>query len=314
MSAKKLISIVTPCYNEQENVEQHFLEICKQIETFRDRYDFEHIYTDNCSHDQTFSKLRVLADKHPNIRIIRFSRNIGAVRAVYQGLIHARGEAAILIQADLQDPADLIPTFISEWENGNDVVYGVIKKRDEAFIMRNLRRIYYKIITGLAEIPPAENAGEFRLTSRRVLDAIAKYKEDDPYLRGIIAQIGFRQRAVPYSRAPRLRGKSNLNIFFLISYAIHGLTSMSVVPLRIVTLIGVITSALGFLFGGYIILVKFFIPEHIPTGVATLSGLITFFAGIQLFSLGIIGEYIRKIYLQSLHRPQAFIQDKINFE
>ncbi len=311
---KKLISIVTPCFNEEGNVNQHFAEICAQLETFKDRYTFEHIYTDNCSQDQTFQRLCDLASQHPNVKILRFSRNIGAVRAIYQGLIHAQGEAAILIQADLQDPPSLIPVFIREWEAGNDVVYGQILKRDEGLIMRNLRRFYYKIVTTLAEVPPAQNAGEFRITSRRVLDAIGKYHEDDLYLRGIIAHIGFKQKAIPYERAPRLRGKSSTNLLFLISYAIHGLTSMSVVPLRLVSLVGLSASTLGFVYVAYIIVVKVFFPDKVPSGVATLASMITFFAGAQLLALGIVGEYIRKIYMQSLGRPQAFIQDQVGFE
>ena len=257
--------------------------------------------------------LTALASVHPNVRVLRFSRNIGAMRAIYQGLIHAKGDAAILIQADLQDPPSLIPAFIGEWEKGYDVVYGQILNREEGFVMKQLRRLYYGIVAQLAEIAPARDAGEFRLTSRRVLNAIANYHEDDLYLRGIIAHIGFPQKAIPYHRAPRLRGRSSTNLLFLISFAIHGLTATSVVPIRLVTVLGITASALGTAFVSYVILMKFFFPAMVPSGVATLMSLIMFVGGAQLLSLGIIGEYIRKIYLQSLHRPQAFFRDKVNF-
>jgi dolichol-phosphate mannosyltransferase len=314
MSARKLISIVTPCYNEETNVDQHFAAVLEQIAPFRDRYDFEHIYTDNCSLDSTFQRLRFIAEKNPNVRLLRFSRNIGSVRAIYQGLIHAKGDAAILIQADLQDPPSLVPTFIREWENGFDVVYGQIQSREEGLVMRNLRKLYYTIVARLADVTPARNAGEFRLTSRRVLNAISQYHEDELYLRGILAHIGFRQKAIPYNRAPRLRGASSNSILDLISFAINALSATSVVPIRMVTFIGLFAAGFGAIYASFILFMKFFFPAQVPSGVTTLASLIIFFAGAQLLSLGIIGEYIRKIYLQSLQRPQAFFQDRVNFD
>lgn len=310
---KKLISIVTPCYNEEENIELQFAAVKRELAPFADRYQFEFIFTDNCSKDRTFAKLVELAKADARVRVLRFSRNIGAMRAVFQGLIHARGDAAILIQADLQDPPELIPEFIRGWEAGHDVVYGQIIDRDETFLLRSFRRLYYKIISGLAEVRPPQNAGEFRLTSRRVLDAIALYDEDDIYLRGIVAQIGFAQKAIPYRRSPRVRGQSSHNLFFLLGYAINGLTATTLVPIRLVTILGIFSTLAGVLFGTYLLVVKILNPAAVPTGVTTLASLITFFAGAQLLSLGIIGEYIRKIYVQTLRRPKALIQDKINF-
>lgn len=309
---KRLISIVTPCYNEELNIDLHWERVSKAIEPFRERYDFEHIYTDNASTDATFDKLFQLSEMHAHVRILRFSRNIGANRAIYQGLIHAKGDAAVLIQADLQDPPEMIPDFIRAWEAGSDVAYGQIQNRDEGFILKSLRKLYYRLVAQLADVRPPQNAGEFRITSRRVLDAIKMYTEDDIYLRGVIAHIGFKQKALPYERASRHKGKSSTNVPFLIGYAMNGIISTSVVPLRFVILTGILTTLAASGFAAYNIIYKILYPDSLPHGIPTLVILISFFAGIQIFSLGIIAEYIRKIYVQSLRRPQAFIQDRVN--
>src|SRR3989344_1090829 len=312
MKNKKLIAIVTPCYNEEENSTRHFKTILKITKPFRTKYNFEFVYTDNCSEDKTFSLLKDLAKNYKNLKAVRFSRNIGVNRSIYFGLSQARGDAAILIQADLQDPPELIPQFIKWWENGFDVVYGKVTLRKEFLIMRYLRQIYYKLITTLSEIDIPQNAGEFRIMSRRVLDAIGKYKEDDIYLRGVIAHIGYKQRAIPYVRGKIMRGKSNANFFHLITYAINGLLSTTVVPIRLTLIIGLLFSTTGFLLTIIIVITKFAFPNKAPQGFTMLATIVTFFAGVQMFSIGIIGEYIRKIYIQSLNRPQGFIEEKIN--
>ena len=310
---KPLISIVTPCYNEEQNVEIHYDRVCKAIAPFTNKYDFEHIYTDNVSTDDTFNKLVEMSKRYLSIRVIRFSRNIGANRAIYQGLVHAQGDAAMLIQADLQDPPELIPNFINGWEEGNDIVYGQILDRQEPFFLKEIRKLYYALVSSLAEVQPPRNAGEFRLMSRRVLDSIKLYSEDDIYLRGVIAHIGFSQKPVPYKRAPRERGQTSTNFLFLIGYGLNGLTSTTVAPLRAVTILGLFTALFGFTFGIITAASKLFFPEYVPHGITTLAILITFFAGVQILALGITGEYIRKIYVQSLNRPQAIIKDKVNF-
>jgi polyisoprenyl-phosphate glycosyltransferase len=311
---RKLISIVTPCYNEEGNVANHFQRVCAAIEPFREKYDFEHIYTDNCSQDQTFQLLTELGGRHKNVKAMRFSRNIGANRAIYMGLMQAKGDAAILIQADLQDPPEVIPDFIRGWEEGYDVVYGQIKSRREGFVTRNLRKTYYKIISRLADVTTPKNAGEFRLTSRRVLEAIRCYSEDDLYLRGAVAHIGYRQKAIIYDRAERVAGKSAAGAIHLIGYAMNGLISTSTVaPIRAVTLLGFLTSLVGFAFSAYVVLAKLLWPSEVPHGISLILAVVTTLAGIQMLSLGVIGEYIRKIYVQSLQRPPGFIQDKVNF-
>lgn len=311
---RKLISIVTPCYNEELNVTDHFNLVSEVITPYKEEFDFEHIYTDNCSMDQTFEILSELAEKHSNVRIMRFSNNIGANRAIFMGLKAARGDAVILIQADLQDPPSMIKDFIDGWKSGYDVVYGKIQGRDEGLVIRTLRKIYYYLIDSLSDVPIPQGAGEFRITSRRVLNALLAYHEDDLYIRGAIARIGFKQLPISYERLARHKGESSNNYLRLISYAINGFVSTSVAPIRFVSTVGILFATLGFILSLLIIISKIFYPEAAPRGFTTIVVLITFFSGLQLLGIGVIGEYMRKTYLQVLSRPLGFIEKSKNLD
>lgn len=311
---KKLISIVSPALNEQENIPHQFERIQKAIEPFKNKYDFEHIYTDNRSSDRTFEVLSELAKTRSNLKVIRFSNNIGYNRSIFMGLKHSKGDAVILIQSDLQDPPELIPTFIEEWEKGNDVVYGQIRDREENYILKNLRRLFYYLIDAFSEVSVPRNAGDFRLMSRRALNALMEYHEDDPYIRGTIARIGYNQLAIPYDRFARTRGKSNFRFFFLLSYAINSFVSTTVAPIRIVSAMGLFFSLVSLLAAAGIVILKIVNPDFAPPGFAAITCLITFFSGIQLLGIGIIGEYLRKTYLQSLNRPLGFIDRSVNLD
>ena len=197
---------------------------------------------------------------------------------------------------------------------GYEVVYGKIVTRDEGFVLRNLRKLYYYLIDSFSEVPIPQGAGEFRITSRRVLDALLSYHEDDLYIRGAIARIGFKQKPIHYERLARHKGESSNNYLRLISYAINGFVSTSVAPIRLVSTFGIIFSSIGFLLTILIILTKIFYPESAPRGFATLAVLVTFFAGLQLLGIGIIGEYMRKTYLQVLSRPLGFIEKSKNLD
>lgn len=310
----KKISIVTPCYNEEGNVLTHFEQVCKALDPFRDRFIFEHIYTDNCSEDRTFELLSELGRRYPEVKAIRFSRNIGANKSIFTGLSRATGDAVILIQADLQDPPEVIPQFIENWIAGYDIVFGKIAERDEVWILKNMRKVYYWIIAQLSDVPVAQNAGEFRLMSRRAMDALMQFQEDDLYIRGAVGLIGFKQKPIFYQRQRRVAGKSSINFLGLISYGINGLLSTTVVPLRLVTIFGFTLALLGFLMIFVLIILKVLDPSSAPRGLTSISILIVFFSGIQVLSLGVIGEYLRKIYIQSLHRPRGFVQDQVNLE
>lgn len=309
---RPLISVVTPCFNEEENLREHLRRVRQALAPFASEHDFEHIYTDNCSADRTWELIVELSRTDPAVKGLRFSRNIGANRAIIMGLAQAQGDAVILIQADLQDPPELIGDFIRGWKEGFDVVYGRILQRDEGGLLSLARRTYYKAVAALAEVPVPRDAGEFRLTSRRVLDALLQYGEDDLYLRGAVAHAGFPQKAVDYERAARAAGRSSMGPLALASFALNGLLSTTVVPIRMVVLVGFVFAVLGLALTAGLVLSKLVFPGVAPRGITMLGTLVTFFAGAQLFAIGIIGEYIRKIYIQSLRMPRGHIQDRVN--
>jgi len=311
MTGRKLISIVTPCYNEELNVTFHFAEVQKAIEPFGDLYDFEHIYTDNCSTDHTFELLSQLTEEHPNVRAMRFARNIGAENAIYFGLTQAHGDAVIVIQADLQDPPSLLPEFFRGWEEGNDIVFGQIQKRNESWLLQRLRKLYYWLIDRFGEVSIPQNAGEFRLCSRRAVDALLSFDEQEIYMRGVVAMVGFRQKAIPYVRSRRRAGRSSFKTADLFSYAINGMISTTLVPIRLMTMVGVLVAALGFLLTGVTVALKLLVPDVAPRGFTTLAVLITLFSGVQMLAIGVIGEYLRKTYKQTLHRPRGFIAERV---
>lgn len=309
---RALVSIVTPCYNEAENVREHLRRVEAALVQFSADYDFEHLYTDNCSEDATWAVLTEMGAGRPSVKALRFSRNIGANRAMAMGLAAAKGDAVILIQADLQDPPELIGEFIKGWREGFDVVYGRITNRDEGLVISLLRQVYYRLAAGLADAPLHKDAGEFRLTSRRALDAMLRCAEDDVYLRGVAAAVGYRQKPVPYARAARVAGKTSNSLFGLVRYALNGIVSTTTGPIRFVTVVGLGLSVLGLFLTAALVFVKVFLPVEAPRGVTMLATLITFFSGAQLFAIGIIGEYVRKVYVSSLGMPRGFVQDKIN--
>jgi len=314
MERRRLISIVIPCYNEEENVAHHFERVCRAIEPLRERYDFEFIYTDNMSQDRTFTLLREMAGREGGVRAIRFSRNIGVNRGIFLGLMEARGDAAMLIQADLQDPPELIPEFVPGGKRATTSSTGGSSIVTRAGSCRAAAACTTGSSRPSPTSPPPRNAGEFRIASRRVLDAIRRYADEDLYLRGAIAHIGFPQKPLPYHRMRRHDGRSSSSLLHLLGYAVNGVVSTStVVPIRAVTVVGFVAAALGFLYGAANVVVKLLFPHIVPPGMASVLAIVSFFAGLQLLALGVIGEYIRKIYLQSLGRPLGFIQDRVGF-
>lgn len=311
MTDRRLISIVTPCFNEELNVAVHLAEVREAIKPFRDRYDFEHIYTDNCSHDRTFELLTQLTEDHPDVRAMRFARNIGPDNAIYMGLQQARGDAVIVIQADLQDPPSLLPEFIRGWEEGNDIVFGQIRTRGEGWVLQRFRKLYYWLIDRFGEVSVPQNAGEFRLCSRRAVDALLRYDEQEIYMRGVVALVGFRQKAIPYDRARRRAGESSQKLSNLFSYAINGMISTTLVPIRLVTVVGFAMAVLGLFLSLLTVVLKILFPGVAPRGFTTLAVLITLFSGVQMLAIGVIGEYLRKTYKQSLDRPRGFIAERV---
>jgi dolichol-phosphate mannosyltransferase len=265
----KLLSVIVPVYNEEANVEPLYDAINRALERIADRYRWEFIFTDNCSTDRTFERLDQLAASDSRVRIYRFTRNFGFQRSILTGYRLARGDAAIQIDCDLQDPPDLIPDFVRQWESGYKVVYGVRRSRPEPVLLHTMRRSFYRAIAWLSNDNLPIDAGDFRLVDRCVLDILRLYRDENPYLRGYIATLGYKQIGVAYDRTERQRGESSFGLGNLVSFAIDGVVSHSTLPLRLASLIGAALSVLAVLAVVVYLILWLTYEKSWPAGFAT---------------------------------------------
>jgi dolichol-phosphate mannosyltransferase len=314
ISTKPLISIVVPVFNEELNVEPFYVEVNKALEPLSEEYDFEFVFTDNHSTDQTFTILRQLALRDPRISVYRFSKNFGYQRSIMTGYSRARGAAAIQLDVDLQDPPSLLPRFLEVWREGADVVYGIRIKRQEGWLITLQRNLFYRLIDRLSEERLSVDAGDFRLISRRIIDLLKSFEDAQPYLRGTIATLGFKQVGIPYSRNARVRGESKFPFSKLVSLAIDGILNHSVVPLRLATYFGLTVSVLTLLSVAVYVVGKLLMGAQWPAGFATLAALILVSISINAMLLGIIGEYIGRMYRQVRKKPLTIIEDVIGVD
>ncbi len=311
---RRRISIITPCFNEDDNVEACYKATLAVMEGQLPTYDYEHIFADNASSDNTFAVLCDLAQRDKRVKVIRNSRNVGPFRNTFHALKYARGDAVlVMLAADLQDPPELIPKFVALWEQGYAIVYGVRKERDEPFWLRTCRRIYYRLVDRMSGIHIPLDAGEFQLVDRVVLQSLCKVDDYYPYIRGLIAQTGLRAVGVPYTWRQRHSGVSKNNLLRLIDQALNGIISTSKTPIRICTFIGVLVAVFSF---GYALvqLVWNIIMPHAPMGVPTIIVTQFFFNGLMLFFFGILGEYVSAIHDQIRRGPPMIPLDLINFD
>lgn len=308
---KKLITILVPVFNEEPNIEPLYDALQPVLAQISDRYDFEILFTDNHSTDATFSVIERLASRDSRIRALRFSRNFGFQRSIFTGYMHARGDAAIQIDCDLQDPPALILEFVKQWEMGHRVVYGIRSSRREGWLMNTTRHVFYRLIDSLSEDDLPLDAGDFRLVDRRALDELQSFDDYQPYLRGTVASLGFSQIGIPYDRAERVRGQSKFSFGELVALALDGILNHSVVPLRIATYTGLTISVLTLLaIVGYAI-ARLFFAANWPPGFASIIILILGSLSLNALFLGIIGEYLGRIYKQVKHRPLTIIEREI---
>ena len=310
----KTISVITPCYNEEVNVEICASELKKVMEQLPG-YDYEHIFADNASTDSTLIKLREMAAKDKHIKVISNSRNVGPFRNMWNGMKSATGDVVIpQLAADLQDPPSVIPEFVKNWEAGFLVTYGVRAKREEALIMRMARGIYYRIIKKFAAAVIPLNSGEFLLADKKVIDSILAVDDQYPYIRGLIAQTGVKSTSVSYTWVKRERGKSKNNFIALIDQAINGFVSTSRVPARLALLGGFILSFFGFAYALFTVIMVLTSNGNAPVGIPTIIVGIFLMGGVQLLFLGLIGEYILSIHGQVRRTPPMFEIERINFK
>jgi len=313
MSEKKLISICIPVLNEAGNVNILVTKLMALCDEYSKKYDFELVFSDNDSDDETWSKIRELGLEEKRIKAIKFSKNVGFQRSIFMNYKFSLGDAVIQMDADLQDPVEMISEFIEKWEAGYDVIYGIRRDRDECKSMIFLRKLGYWTIDKLSVSSIPRDAGDFRLLDRRVVDTLLQYKSPDPYIRGIIATLGFNQLGVPYARVSRKSGNSKFGMTNLIKLGLSGIFEHSAIPLRLGTYLGTFALLLSGLLSTYYVYLKFSTPD-LPQGLASLHILVLAGIGLISFLLGLIGEYLLKIYKILLGEPMAVVVEKINLE
>lgn len=309
---KKLISVVTGCYNEEENVEQLYKEVKDVFDKFGE-YEYEHIFIDNASKDRTVPILKEIARKDKNVKIIVNARNFGHIRSPFYGLLQASGEAVIYIVADLQDPPSMISDFIKKWEDGYNVVVGVKKESDESKIMFAIRNFYYDMMSRLSEVEQIKNFTGFGLYDKKIIEIVRKIDDPYPYFRGLISEIGYDIFRIEYVQPIRKKGLTKNNFYSLYDTAMIGITSHSKVPLRLAAMLGFSLAVLSLLVAFIYFIYKIIFWESFSVGIAPLVIGLFFFSSIQLFFIGIIGEYIGSIYTQVLKRPLVIERERINF-
>ena len=290
-----LISVVTPCYNEEDNVREVYTQVRAVMEGLAG-YSYEHILIDNASQDRTVAILRELAAADPRVKVIVNARNFGQLRSPHHAILQAQGEAVITLVADLQDPPQLIPEMIRQWEQGYKVVMGVKKQSEETPALFALRTLYYRTLRKLTDVELVENFTGFGLYDRQVIEVVRRIHDPYPYFRGLIAEIGFESAKVPYVQPTRKRGITKNNFYTLFDLAMLGMTTYSKVPLRLATMTGLLV-ALGSLLVAFIYFVyKLVLWNDFSVGQAPLVIGIFFLGAVQLFFLGLVGEYVGSIH------------------
>ena len=306
----KKISVVIPVYNEEENVAGAYNAVRQIMKDHERTYDYEIIFTDNHSEDKTFSILQNIAKDNKKVKVVRFSRNFGYQRSIYTGYLLTSGDAAIQLDCDLQDPPQLINQFIKKWEEGYAVVYGIRQQRKESWFMNATRRFFYRLISFLSTDRLPQDAGDFRLIDKKIIDELRKLYYYYPYIRGLIASFGFEQIGIPYDRLERKKGISKFRLREYIDLAIDGIVNHSIVPLRLASYFGFFVFLFTLFISLIFIIARLFFGQSWPRGFTTLFIFISFSLGFTSLLLGIIGEYIGRIY-QQVKRPPLTIIDKV---
>jgi len=307
---RPLITICVPVLNEEDNIDR-LLQRMTEVASANADYEFEFLFTDNASTDETFAKLAEWAMREPRLRALRFSRNFGFQRSILMNLINARGAAAIQIDADLQDPPELITTFLEQWRRGYKVVYGIRRHRVENVVLRALRKIHYRLIRALSEVEVPVDSGDFRLVDRAIIEHLREYHDRSPYLRGTVASLGYPQIGIPYDRAARSAGRSKFNFIKLLALSIDGVCSQSTKPLQFITIFGFGLSAVAGIL--IIIYLSLFLygADREWRGFTTIVLLVLASIGINAASVGLLGEYIGRIFGIVRGGPIAIIVDRI---
>jgi dolichol-phosphate mannosyltransferase len=303
-----LLSLVIPVYNEEDNVDPLLKRIIPLISS-----NYEIIFVSDGSRDKTVEKIKAHASKNKNIKLLAFNRNFGHQSALVCGYKFAKGDCVVTMDADMQDPPEIIPEMIKKWQEGAKVVYAKREKRDsDSFFKKHTAQLFYRFINSLSDRKIPEDVGDFRLLDKEAVEFLKNLPEHSPFLRGLVAWAGFKEAYVYFSREKRLSGKTHYSISKMLNFALDGVTSFSARPLRLASYLGFASATAGFLGVIYAVIGKFLLPIPWVTGWTGLFVGIMFLGGVQLITIGIIGEYIGKIYLEVLNRPHFTIKEKVN--
>lgn len=311
----KKISIVSSCYNEELNVDELCARVKAQMKKYDGKYNYEHILLDNGSSDKTAERLRALAKKDKHIKVIINARNFGHIRSPIYGFLQSSGDAFISIVSDLQEPPELIPEFIKQWEEGHEIVIGVRKSSSETPLLAMIRKAFYFFIRKIADhdVRMVKNYTGFGLYDKKVLDYLRACEDPYPYFRGLVAEVGFDKGMVYYDQAPRKRGITANNFYTLYDMAMLGIVKYSKVPLRFFTFAGFVLSGISILISMTYLILKLLYWESFTMGTAPILIGIFFFSSVQLFALGIFGEYLGAIYTRVDKKPLVVEKERINF-
>lgn len=310
----KKVSLVIPMYYEEEVAEECYKRV-KEVLTSLEDYQYEVVFVNDGSKDRTLEILEKIASNDKNIKVVSFARNFGHQCAVTAGLKEVTGDAVVIIDADLQDPPELIPDMLKLWEEGNEVIYAKRKKRDGESAFKLLTaKMFYKALNGLSDVEIPKDTGDFRLVDKKVVDVINSLPEHNKFLRGLFSWVGFKQAPFEYERKERFAGKTKYPLKKMLKLASDGIISFSTKPLKIIGGIGIASIMVSFLVLLYAILSFIFKWNNLTAGWTSIMVAITFFAGVQLLSIWIMSEYIARIYDESKGRPQYIIDKKINID
>lgn len=309
------ISVVTPCYNEEDNVAECYAAVRAIFDEHLPGYEREHIFCDNASTDATGEILRRLAAEDPCVRVIVNARNFGPLRNTYNGVMATSGDAVLIfLPADLQDPPELLPEFVRLWEQGYEIVYGIRATRDESWSMRTLRQVYYRALTRFSEFDIPPGVGDFQLVDRSVVDSMRRIDDTYPFMRMMTFECGGPAVGVPYRWRARKRGLSKNRLSALFDQGMNGITSFTTAPLRIGLFAGFVLAGLSVLYSIVNLLVGLLFYQRLAEpGIFTLIVALFFFGGVQLFFMGLIGEYVLAIYARVRQKPVVFERERLNF-
>jgi glycosyltransferase involved in cell wall biosynthesis len=313
MSDIPKVTVLTPCYNEAENVRALYERVRSVFRPLQG-YTYEHLFIDNASTDATVAILREIAAADKNVKVIVNTRNFGHVRSPYHALLQCRGDAVIGMAADLQDPPELIPAFLEKWREGYKVVLGIKEAAEESPLMSAIRRTGYKVIDRLSEVRQVRNSTGFGLYDKAFVAVLRRLPDPYPYFRGIVAELGFRYATIPYTQPERKRGITKNNLYTLYDLGVQGIVNHSRIPLRVATIIGFVSSVITLLTALVYFVMKMLFWYNLPIGVAPVIIGLFCVASVQLFFLGVLGEYVGSIYTQVRNRPLVVEQERINFD